>query len=279
MHTVLSTKNEPRPTTLRDARKLGLLPSVTNILGVVAKPELVDWKMEQAVLAALTLPRREGESLDEFALRAVEDSQGRGRSAAEFGTAFHAGAVLVAKGIQVDPAGPCAAWLEEYRAWFQANCVRLVWTERALVSSELGYAGTADLLMEHQAYGWTLVDLKTQLRKGATGKAKWEPRAYASWRYQLAAYRRAIGNRVACMNLIVNSAEPGPPVEHLWSQEELEQGWKVFEAAQVIWRTEKNYDPRAPSGGPPDAPSGGPLVAANGESRKTNECATAVAGV
>src|SRR5436190_23373532 len=46
--------------TLRDARKLGLLPSVTNILGVITKPELTAWLQEQAVLAALTLPRLEG---------------------------------------------------------------------------------------------------------------------------------------------------------------------------------------------------------------------------
>jgi len=243
MHSVLSAKGEPRPTNLRDARKLGLLPSVTNILGVVAKPELVDWKMEQAVLAALTLPRREGESLDEFAHRAVEDSEGRGRSAAEFGTAFHAGAVLVAKSIEVDPAGPCAAWLERYHTWFLANCRRVVWAEQVLVNAELGYAGTADLLIEHVAYGWTLVDLKTQQVKAKAGRSG-KARAYPSWAYQLAAYRRAIGDKVACMNLIVNSAEPGPPVEHLWSQEELESAWKVFEAAQVIWRTEKGYDPR-----------------------------------
>jgi hypothetical protein len=211
---------------------------VTNVLGVIAKPDLVDWKMEQAVLAALTLPRREGEDLDGFAKRVVQDSQGRGRSAAEFGTAFHAGAVLVAKSIEVDPAGPCAAWLDHYRAWFQANCARLVWTEQVLVNAELGYAGTADLSMEHQAYGWTLVDLKTQ-RVGRRGM-----NPYPTWVYQLAAYRRAIGNRVACMNLIINSEEPGTPVEHLWSQEELDDGWRAFEAAQVIWRAEKGYDPR-----------------------------------
>ena len=67
LHTVLSAKGEPRPTTLRDARKLGLLPSVTNILGVIAKPGLTSWLQEQAVLAALTLPRIEGESEDAFA--------------------------------------------------------------------------------------------------------------------------------------------------------------------------------------------------------------------
>jgi hypothetical protein len=115
----------------------------------------------------------------------------------------------------------------------------LVWTEKVLVNTELGYAGTADLLMEHQAYGWMLVDLKTQ-RAGRRGM-----NPYPSWVYQLAAYRRAMGDRVACMNLIINSEEPGTPVEHLWSEEELEEGWRAFEAAQVIWRTEKNYDPRA----------------------------------
>jgi hypothetical protein len=35
LHSVPSAKGEPRPTTLRDARKLGLLPSVTNVLGVI----------------------------------------------------------------------------------------------------------------------------------------------------------------------------------------------------------------------------------------------------
>ena len=67
MHTVPSAKGEARATTLRDARKLGLLPSVTNVLGVINKPELVEWKMTQAVLAALTLPRRDGGGEDGFA--------------------------------------------------------------------------------------------------------------------------------------------------------------------------------------------------------------------
>jgi len=62
LHTVLSAKGEPRPTTLRDARKLNLLPSVTNILGIIAKPELTAWLQEQAVMAALTLPRLPGET-------------------------------------------------------------------------------------------------------------------------------------------------------------------------------------------------------------------------
>ena len=239
LHSVLSAKGEPRPTTLRDARKFGLLPSVTNVLGVINKPELVEWKMTQAVLAALTLPRLDGEGEDAFARRVVEDAQSRVRTAAEFGTAFHAGAELVANTLEVDPTGPYAAWLNLHRDWFQASCVRVVWTERVLVNTALGYAGTADLLVEHQAHGLTLVDYKTQgVRPGLV------PRAYGSWCQQLAAYRRAIGKPMACMSVIVNSAEPSAPVEHVWSEEELRSGWESFEAALVIWRHEKGYDPR-----------------------------------
>jgi hypothetical protein len=258
LHSVPSAKGEPRPTTLRDARKLGLLPSVTNVLGVINKPELVEWKMTQAVLAALTLPRLAGEGEDAFAKRVVEDSQSRMRSAADFGSAFHAGAEQVAKTLEVDPAGPYAAWLNLHRDWFQANCVRLVWTERVLFSTELGYAGTADLLIEHPQHGLTLVDYKTQGGKAESGKQKaemgWRPRAYSSWCQQLAAYRRAIqpsleasAGRVgpmACLSVIVNSAEPSAPVERLWAEEELRGGLESFEAALVIWRNEKSYDPR-----------------------------------
>src|SRR5512142_949231 len=150
LHSVLSAKGEPRPTTVRDARKLGLLPSVTNVLGVINKPELVEWKMTQAVLAALTLPRMDDEDLGVFAKRVVEDAQSQVRNAADFGSAFHAGAEQVAKSLEVDPAGPYAAWLNLHRDWFQADCVRLAWAERVLENSAPGYAAAADLLIEHQ---------------------------------------------------------------------------------------------------------------------------------
>ena len=106
MHTVLSAKGEPRPTTLRDAKKLGLLPSVTNILGVIAKPALTGWLQEQAVWAALTLPRQEGESTDAFAKRVEEDSKTSTGDAADFGTRFHQGAQLIANGGTPHPMCP-----------------------------------------------------------------------------------------------------------------------------------------------------------------------------
>jgi hypothetical protein len=252
-HTVPSLKGEPRPTTLRDARKLGLLPSVTNILGVIAKPELTAWLQEQAVMAALTLPRIAGETEDAFAKRVVADSQTTRDGAADFGAAFHHGAERVAHTLEVDTQHPAANWLSHYRDWYQANALVLRWTEKVMVHPEGYYAGTADLLIEHPVHGLTLVDLKTMKVKPGT-----KATPYKSWCYQLAAYRYALlsspgfdttsGEPVKCMNLIVNSNEPSAPIEHVWSDEEMERGWRAFMSAHQLWVIEKGYDPAVAGG-------------------------------
>ena len=62
MYQVQAAKGGMRATTLRDARKLNLIPSVTTIMSCAAKPGLEAWKLNQMLLAALTLPRRDDES-------------------------------------------------------------------------------------------------------------------------------------------------------------------------------------------------------------------------
>ena len=121
-----------------------------------------------------------------FARRVVEDSQTTRDGAADFGTAFHAGAERVANTLEVDREHPAAKWLAHYRVWFQGNAQAVRWTERVLVNPEWCFAGTADLLIDHAVHGLTLVDLKTMKIKP---EAKAAP--YKSWGYQLAAYRRA----------------------------------------------------------------------------------------
>jgi hypothetical protein len=49
------------------------------------------------------------------------------------------------------------------------------------------------------------------------------------------------------MHLIVNSVEPSAPIEHIWSDEEMESGWQTFMAARQLWCIGKNF---APGDGP-----------------------------
>jgi hypothetical protein len=90
-YTVPSKKDgSPRATTLRDARTMNLVPSVTTVLNVAAKPALLAWLQQQVLLAALTLPRRPDEPEKEYIDRIINDSKEQGRSAADAGTDIHA---------------------------------------------------------------------------------------------------------------------------------------------------------------------------------------------
>src|SRR5690348_5494109 len=75
VETVTGANGQQVKPDLRHARKLGLLPGVTSVIKVQAAPGLVNWLVDQALMAALTLPRIEGESLDDFKARAKRDSQ------------------------------------------------------------------------------------------------------------------------------------------------------------------------------------------------------------
>ena len=88
-YTVKARDGSERPTTLRDARKMGLFPSVTTIINMASRPGLEQWKLEQMLLSALTLPRRIDESEKEYISRIVADSKQTGKSAAEAGTRIH----------------------------------------------------------------------------------------------------------------------------------------------------------------------------------------------
>ncbi|NDG03303.1 MAG: hypothetical protein EB119_08965, partial [Synechococcaceae bacterium WBB_34_004] len=73
-HVVIGKNGNERNTTVADARKMGLLPSVTSVLGIMDKPQLTAWKIEQAIMSSLTLPKEDGETLEEYAKRVVKDS-------------------------------------------------------------------------------------------------------------------------------------------------------------------------------------------------------------
>jgi precorrin-2 methylase len=89
-YTVKAKDGTDRPTTLRDARKLNLVPSVTSIIKCAAAPGLQIWMQQQVLLAALTLPKVAGESEKEYLDRIITDSQEQARKARERGTAIHA---------------------------------------------------------------------------------------------------------------------------------------------------------------------------------------------
>lgn len=193
-----------RPTTLADARKLGLLPSVTTILGVLRKPQLESWLIEQSVLAALTTPRNEGEALDAFVQRVLRTEKVQDQEsdiAKKRGTEIHdAIEGYFAHGRPPDDIWP---WIEPVIKFLEGfGEVRQC--EHIVVSWD-GYAGKVDLIQERKANGNTHIwDFKTtkKLPKDAWPEAK----------LQLSAYANAIAkdlDEVSTGNIYISTVEPG----------------------------------------------------------------------
>lgn len=172
-----------RNTTLADARKLNLLPSVTTILKILHKEGLVNWMIEQAALAVLTAPRKEGEGLDAFVLRVLhteEQQHGERDIARDRGIAIHDAIEALMRGEQAN---------DEILPWVKPAFDALiaygkpVATERILVGN--GFAGKTDLVMDSTDH-WRLWDFKGTGRLPDPARGAWPEH-----RLQLAAYARA----------------------------------------------------------------------------------------
>lgn len=230
MYTVEAAKGGQRNTTLRDARKLNLVPSVTTILNVAAKPGLTQWLQKQVLLAALTLPRMRDEPEDEFIARIIDDSKEQGRAAADAGTEIHAS-------IQGFYEGQPVTRHQEHIT----GCTRAIsdvfglhgWISERAFGHELGFGGKVDL---HSPQG-VVIDIKT---KEFTDPAKVD--AYDEHLMQLAAYRVGLGMPEArCANVFVSRSVPGLTRLVEWSQEDLARGWQMFVALLNFWQLKNQH--------------------------------------
>ena len=147
MHWVKRASGEgTRPTTLADARKLDLLPSVTTILRTLDKPALTRWMILEAVKAVVTDPDRPGEGLDakvERVLSEERQQEQEAAQAADLGTRIH-------EAIEWNMSkGPYRGELLPYIEPAVEHLHTLgtsLHTEKILVGD--GYAGKTDLILQ-----------------------------------------------------------------------------------------------------------------------------------
>ena len=238
-----------RSVTLRDARKVRAFPSVTNILSILAKPGLDAWRIEQGIVAALTLPRRDDETLDAFAKRVVTDMSEQVTQAADLGSAIHAACEVYATSKALPENPEVAALFAPVREWFDADVERIDCIERVVTHSEWGYGGRVDMVAKLKSTGsWAVVDFKTQkVKRDAKGALK--PTFYEAWPLQLEAYRQAILAEAArkqpldIVSLVISSIEPVPVMLKVWPREEQTAYYRAFLNARNLWVWLKGYCP------------------------------------
>jgi hypothetical protein len=229
---VEAAKGGMRNTTLRDARKLNLVPSVTTILKVAAQPGLERWKQEQVLHAALTLPRIPGESERDLLRRIWEDSQAQGKAAAERGTAIHASL----QGHYEGKPPPEDHWphVKAAAVAIEELYGKQEWTAEASFAHARGFGGKVDL---HSSVA--VIDFKT---KEFTAESL--PKAWDEHAMQLAAYRMGLDLPEAqgCI-AFVSVSEPGLAYLAPISKEDMDKGWECFAALLTFWQAKNGYKP------------------------------------
>jgi hypothetical protein len=208
---------------VRHARKLGLVPSVTTIIREAAKPGLERWKIEQGILAALTLPKKPGEMDVDYISRILRDSQEQARKAADRGTLIHAAIQRHYEGGGADSEtwtyvkATVTAIREKYGAQ--------PWKCEQSFSHPLGFGGKTDIHAD------AVLDVKSKEFDGPIKKLAWDEHCI-----QLAAYREGLGlPKAPCANVFVSVNNPGLVHIHEWTEDELQRGWKMFNALLDYW--------------------------------------------
>jgi len=235
-YNVLSAKGLPIPTTLKHARSMGLVPGVSSILQMEAKPALVNWQIEQALMSALTLPRLASETDDDFIHRAREDSREQARKAASRGTQIHAAIQGAFEGKPI--AAEDLPYVEPVKAWLKQRYGLEGWQAESSFASPLGYGGKIDLCNRTIP---CVIDFKGKdfdESKTALDLA-WPENAM-----QLAAYREGIGLPGAdCVNIFFSRKTLGLIRVREWDEDEIYENWKAFQCLLTLLCIRKKYNP------------------------------------
>ena len=235
-HTIMGKNGNFRNTTVADARKMLLYPSVTSILSILDKPQLTNWKIEQAIMACLTLPKEENETLEDYAKRVVKDSKESTGKAAEHGTKMHTEMENILLGRAVSGDETLAPYIETFKKWSDANIEKTYWCEKGLVGA--GYAGRCDAYVKLRNVGDAIIDLKNR-----KVNPKYDP-FYDTDCAQLWAYRSASENpKCACVSVVLASNDPTKLMTKVWDEDELYQAGIAFCAMQKVWSWVKQYTP------------------------------------
>lgn len=235
-------KEGQRDVTLADAKKLGLLPSVTTILNIKAKPSIQRWRENNLLLHALTIPKNIDEDDNQLAKRIVEDWETENAKAAILGTKVHnlIECYFLGKDLPNDVPNK-EAYLHglsnfQSRRQKQSETLTAKEIEKSFAHNEYGFAGKIDFIGTYEGKP-AIVDFKTQSSE--------KTNIYREWLLQLTAYYYGAFNPKVdfyeLVNIVVSTSKPGYFETVIWPREEIRKAWIAFQAAVELWKWENKF--------------------------------------
>ena len=249
-------QGDGKRTTLREARKQNLYPSVSGIIGLLANDGLDVWRVNTHILIAAD-NRRKYEEEDKDYVRRIRGIAGRDKDAIlDFGTGVHDGIEQINNWFIKEHSGKVVEvkdenalfrklkitweywpWMTYYLKWAYEHLDEVVASELTLVHDD-GYAGTTDLLAIMKDGTQALIDWKTQNVKA---RATFYPKVCE----QLGAYRNCLDEpeKVSLVSVVIDSNIASPFFTKTWKPKEVSIAETVFTCCLKIWQATKKYKP------------------------------------
>jgi len=173
MHTIIGKNGKERTTSIADARKLGLFPSVTTVMDVQAKPALIEWLQQELLAAVIDKPYHPDEwTVETYRKAMLINMRIKSKKAANRGTEIHNLLESFFKSGGFD--------LEEEDNEYIISTVKLIdeifgldgWiSEKSFANTKLGFAGCVDLYHPEKNI---IVDFKTKDKENLKGVKQYD---------------------------------------------------------------------------------------------------------
>lgn len=236
---------------LREARKVSACPSPTTVLSMLSSEGLKIYFRRQMFDAAMTTPRNEKLTDDEFYAECCKWADEHGQIARDKGGEFHdlIQSYNLARKHQKPIPEALSQWEGQYRnyiKWYEENVAESILVEEVVFGG--GYAGRVDHICRLKNDRIFCVDVKTQALKGKKKFAH-----YTSWALQLGAYMKAYWKHRAIpefepmamqssglISLCFSSDEPNGFEAYEWPKSP-NYYYDLFAGLLAIWREDNNY--------------------------------------
>ena len=205
---------------------MGLVPSVTTIIGMSAKPSLENWKITEALKASLKVDKDDPNYISKCKSAGKEV----GLEAAKQGTKIHA---QIEQGFlgekETKPYKIIKAWLDE-------TFPDEEWIAEDSFCADLGYGGKIDLYSKSGIF----VDFKTKDNLEGKDPARL---VYDEHGMQLSAYAQGCGfDDVERVSIFVDRQDKELIACHIWDRDSQTKHTEMFNSILTYWKLVKNYE-------------------------------------
>lgn len=233
VHTVTNEKTGiVRDTSLREARKLNLVPSVTSILSILDKPALAMYKQKQLLDACADHPFIWGKDEEAWRTEVVRIANLHARERAKVGSAIHA---AIDKSFTKE-VHEYEEVVQALHIFMQKHLPDVEWvSERSFATAD--YGGCVDL---HSRISSIILDFKTKDVETLDKIG-----IYAEHSMQLVAYADGLGiENPRCINVFINTRDVNKPefklIEH--TEKQITKARKMFHLLVQVWKLQNNVE-------------------------------------